>query len=162
MEKHPLKQLKIISEAKSLITHEIDVLYQSDKRKKHFCLDAEQINRILAYVVLESGLTDLIAVIQLIEDFTTSEVQESRLGQALVSLKTAAGMLVGRQFVFCQKKIDTADPNITLKLHHLGLTSENKRRRHVHTFRQPQNKNRLTILDSGGKADRQLTISSMF
>ena len=94
-EKHPLKQLKIISEAKSLITHEIDVFYQSDKRRKHFCLDAEQINRILAYVVLESGLTDLIAVIQLIEDFTTSEVQESRLGQALVSLKTAAGMLVG-------------------------------------------------------------------
>ena len=77
-ERHPLKQLKIIYEAKSLISHEINAFYSSqitqsdEKRNPRKDLDAEQINRILAFVVLKAGITDLVSVIQLIEDFTTS------------------------------------------------------------------------------------------
>ena len=74
-------------------------------------LDADQITRIFAYTIMKSGITDIVAHICLIEDFTTAELQESHQGQALVSLKSATTLLIEQQFNFCK------DPNQALKLH---------------------------------------------
>ena len=48
--------------------------------RQDFCLDAEQINLIMCYVVIKSGISDIIGKIRLIEEFTSEEEQESRLG----------------------------------------------------------------------------------
>ena len=69
--------MSIIFEAKQLIAAEVDSFWKDSDDQKRFCLDAEQITRILAFVVMKSGLTDIVAYIQLIEDFTTAELQES-------------------------------------------------------------------------------------
>ena len=73
--KHPLKKLKIIFEAKQLITSEIDSFWKIREQKKHkqLTLDADQITHIFSFVVMKSGLTDIVAHIQLIEDFTTAD-----------------------------------------------------------------------------------------
>ena len=75
--------MKVIFEAKKLISMSVDAhhaLIGTDVAEHKECLDAEQITFILAFVVMKSGITDLVSHIQLIEDFTTAAMQESHLG----------------------------------------------------------------------------------
>ena len=63
-------------------------------------LDAEQINGIMAYVVMKAGMADLMGQIRLIEEFTSEDQQESKEGQAFYTLKIAAELLKDRHYEF--------------------------------------------------------------
>ena len=63
-------------------------------------LDAEQINLVMCYVIAKSGMTDIMGQITLIEEFTSEEEQESRLGQCLFTLKIAAEIIISKHFKF--------------------------------------------------------------
>lgn len=95
--RHPIKKIKVIYEAKKLISLSVDTHLARvghDTLVKKECLDAEQVTFILAFAVMKSGITEIVAHIQHIEDFTTAAMQESHLGQALVSLKNATRLLI--------------------------------------------------------------------
>lgn len=52
-------------------------------------LDADQLLSIMTYVVLQCKMQELPGHLKMIEEFTSQEVQNSRLGQALFTLKAA-------------------------------------------------------------------------
>ena len=53
-------------------------------------LDADQMVSIMTYVVLQSKFQELPGHIRMIQEFTSASVQNSRLGQALFTLKVAS------------------------------------------------------------------------
>mmetsp|Transcript_40249 Transcript_40249/g.38719 ORF Transcript_40249/g.38719 Transcript_40249/m.38719 type:complete len:183 (+) Transcript_40249:346-894(+) len=91
--KNPLKKAKVISEARELIPVSIDEfwrgLLEPNTKQKKLVLDADQMVSILTYAIIQTKEIDFPAQIKLTEEFTSEEVQNSKIGQALFTLKAA-------------------------------------------------------------------------
>jgi len=62
-------------------------------------LDADQITSIWTYVILKSNVSDLLGQLRLLEEFTSSEVQNGKQGHAFFALKAAAEYLAASDLV---------------------------------------------------------------
>lgn len=66
--------MKLIRKAKDLIPECIDEFWKDvPVDKNNLTVDAEQINQIMSYAVMKSGMADLEARIRLIEEFTSED-----------------------------------------------------------------------------------------
>ena len=87
---NPMKKARVIQEAKSLVSTCIDEFWEglnvpSDK----LTLDADQFLSIVIYALAKAQIKDLAGHIKFIEEFTSPQVQNSKLGQSLYTLKAA-------------------------------------------------------------------------
>ena len=99
--KQPYSAMKLIRKAKNLIPECIDEFWQDVPVDPNLLqLDAEQINAIMAYVVMKAGMADLMGQIRLIEEFTSEDQQESKEGQAFYTLKIAAELIKDQHYEF--------------------------------------------------------------
>ena len=73
-EKQPYGAMKLIRKAKDMIPECIDEFWKDvPVDKRNLQLDAEQVNAIMSFVVMKTGMPDLEAQIRLIEEFTSEE-----------------------------------------------------------------------------------------
>jgi hypothetical protein len=87
---NPAKKAKIIGQAKDLISQSIDDFWRGlSIHTDNLTLDADQLVTIVTYTVIKGKISDLPGQIKLIEEFTSPSVQNSKLGQALFTLRMA-------------------------------------------------------------------------
>ena len=87
----PIKKIKQIQEARDLIPICINEFWRGlDVPSDSLVLDADQMLSIMTYSISKSSMTDLHCHIKLIEEFTSTEIQNGKVGQALFTLRAAA------------------------------------------------------------------------
>ena len=78
---NPIKKAKIVENARDLIAMCIDDFWKGlDVDSNKLMLDADQLLSIMIYTVIKCKLCELPAHIKLVEEFTSSEVQNSKIG----------------------------------------------------------------------------------
>jgi len=74
-------------------------------KQSRLMLDCDQMIAILSYSIFNGRLTDLHGQVKYIEEFTSNQVQNSKLGSALFTLKVSADNVASGQISIKHKKI---------------------------------------------------------